>query len=1121
MALTAQQKKSIQNALGLASKSGFQGGYGGSGVAEPQAQLAKVKPIEATRPSQNLLQKIGAVATQAFHIGEHVVGTGVKYVGNVAKDVGAEFYHLGKTPVNLIAATYDVTKAKEGNDRLIADMQKASRDYRAGKLSKADYQQRIKDVQAGLEEVRKINQSAVDRTQTLRDEALDALWAPITILSGGSYIAARVAFNPVKNKLIQSSLFKVGTALEDAVAKIPAVRDLIKRNANSLLSRELSPLAGEAFAQTLKRNSKQVAVGLLIKRPILYQTNVALGQDFYNGVIEGDYDKSVKSAAWIAAQMVSGGPIGWFFRTAGKGSRGLRTLAHGKGSFMDGISKYIGDKNPLQIANFVKNNPKTERVWKYMQEVNLRSTNDDADAAVDNFLAHYMQNEIPLQTLTPAQITRDMERWAVADGLAIKLSKEIHPDKPVQFVAVRWDAATKFAVARKILQAGDDKVAMMAALEELASRPGVAWSSNRVLANKLAYIVEKSKTAKEAAERIRAIGTASVIPKGVGEATKKQAAKLGYTFAEPYGGRLTPVIDPKDTRKLISAAANGSDIFDEAIDPNMGVSGLSRLLNKFGLSPEANNEIAFNKLAESVTNSLQSLKTAERLGLAGTKDPIRGGKYMLSRLQRYVNAQRPNPYLNVLVGGRRTQSALQDIRQMNSKEIIEALPGISEKEARAIKGALAKAYSDVPLEFRGLGPKAIDLAYRIPGFRAYSRIQGALRYTYNPFFALQEIFETKTLAKARSNNLLWRSIGGTKKELDRVSKLLDDSRIFTQGYTGEATQDLIVGRIHANLLQTQKRDLAGMAMDIARKKGLTVEEMVQQFPDELADALRVIVQYPHKGILNSPLARTLNVAMFPMRYNLKVATLAAQTIAKLPPSVQVATIHSLLNFSDWLKSEEGIRWQSENSDVIQIFNYFSIVNNVTSVLQRLRGRPASVGEMGLLGGLPFGAISQILEKEGLIHLNTPYVNPKTGEVVPEYIPITSTAKAAVALEGLLNSMFTYPGRLIGLPGKGAEIRELSKILIKTNAQDFEKVLRDESLTPLQRKWVQVLSNPNVTQDEIDELFVSPAPGEFQWYTLPPMGIPEPVKVTPKPPKTSRGRRTKKKALAIPPPGGQL
>jgi len=457
---------------------------------------------------------------------------------------------------------------------------------------------------------------------------------------------------------------------------------------------------------------------------------------------------------------------------------------------------------------------------------------------------------------------------------------------------------------------------------------------------------------------------------------------------------------------------------------------------------------------------------------------------------------------------------------------MEALPGTSKEQAKALQGAIAKAYTDVPLEFRGLGVKATDYAYRIPGAKQYFRIQSALRYVYNPFFRAQEVIETKLLSHIKANNLVWMK---PRAELDQVSKVLDDSGIFTSGYTGEATQDLTVGRIHANLLKTQKRDLAGLASDIAAKRGITVEDMVRDHPDELADALKVVVQYPSKGVLNSSLARTLNIAFFPMRYNLKVAGLIAKEVSKLPPTVQTAFIHSMFKTSAWLKSSEGIQWQSDNADAIQLFQYFTPAQNVESVLNLLHGKPDSVSSIGLLGGLPFGFISQILDAEGIVHMNTPYVDPKTGNVTPDYIPQSTKARAAVALEGLVNTMFSYPGRVIGLPGKAQFIRNEVDNFIKTGNGDYLKQIRTEDLTPLQQKWISVLGDPNVSQDKLDELYTTPAPGQFNWYTLPPMNLPKPVKVLTKTEilqakeaqRGSSGAAGKKKALPIPAQGDTL
>ena len=52
----------------------------------------------------------------------------------------------------------------------------------------------------------------------------------------------------------------------------------------------------------------------------------------------------------------------------------------------------------------------------------------------------------------------------------------------------------------------------------------------------------------------------------------------------------------------------------------------------------------------------------------------------------------------------------------------------------------------------------------------------------------------------------------------------------------------------------------------------------------------------------------------------------------------------------------------------------------------MTGSVDSISDMGQLGGLPFGIISQMLDSQGIINLNTPYVDPKTGSVFPKTYP---------------------------------------------------------------------------------------------------------------------------------------
>lgn len=1113
----------------IAKQYGGTGSYAGSGIAPlPYVSNPNATPQAAAKakiqPGQNLFQKIGSVGTQAFNIGKNVVGKGASFVANTPKYVyeGVEPFLRPLAETITGAGAESIGNIQRQQLQLEQNTRRYTELYRAGKMDKDQYTRLMREAAGSFQDLSKQAKGVQDHAQKAGNPqtvTIAAAETAATILSAGRY----KPITSVEKKALEPVLGVATKRLEDAIQKVPAVRDLVTRNSGYFSTLASKQIMGETKSQFIARNIKDLAVGMLIKRPVIYQSNIGGAQDAYNAILEGDYNGALQESAWLAAQTISGGPLGWFSRNGKKFAGKLRQLANGKNSFVDELSKRIGSGSPAQVVRYLntlkekapKEFAKAEKALRVAQEVNLQATNDNVERAVNAVLTHYEQHGIPLASIQPFQLVDDLGRWAEADEIARALSPK---DSPAEYVAVRWDSAAKNGLAAKIEQAGDDFQAMATSLTEMASQPGVGWGNNPILMAKIGQAISQADSAATAAKAIRAIPTAATMAKDIPERLAKRLAKLGYTVAEPFGGRKTPKVDYEDTRKLVTAAANGSDIFDETVAPAPTLESIAFTLRKLGLSPESNTNTAYDKLSGALVSNLEELRVTGELGLTGD-DPARGAKFILAQLQTYINKQAPNPYLNIGTLGRGRQSALQDVRQMNVKEIMEALPGVTREGAKKLQKAITKAYTDVPLEFRGLGVKAHDYAYRVPGAKTYFRIQSALRYTYNPFFRAQEVVETKLLSHAKANNLVWMK---PKEELNRVAKLLDDSEIFTTGYTGEATQDLTLGRVHANLLNTQRRDLAGLALDIAEKRGITIEDMVRDHPDELADALRVIVQYPTKGILNSPLARTLNVVFFPMRYNLKVAGLVAQEVAKLPPTLQTAVIHSLFKFSDWLKSPEGIQWQSDNADAIQVFSYFTPVQNVTSVLNVLRdGRVSSVSELGLLGGLPFGAIAQILEAEGVIHLNTPYVNPRTGDVLPQHIPQTTKARASVAVEQLLNSMFTYPGRVLGLPGKGEFIRNQVDTFLRTDRNDeYLKKIRTEDLTPLQKKWINVLSDSNVRQEQIDELYISPAAGQFRWYTLPPMNLPKPVKVLShtevsalKPP-SGRGRREKPKALPI-------
>lgn len=1052
-----------------------------------------IAPTTAAKPSglPGLIQKGLDVGKQVANIGGFVATKTAGFVKNTAVDLAKTGYSAGKTAVEsqtqpiLNKVQADIGKQLEQKQ---LEIQQA---HKSGKLSLEDYQKATGELSKAFADLSKETQK-ISQGPSPVQRAKDVTETAVNMLSLGSLglaeVGAKQAFQAGSREALTSLVTEAANPLEKIALKIPAVKSLIIRNLEQAGKGELKTLVGESVDQYLVRNTRQIAADLLIKRPIVYQTNIAQATDAYDKILKGNYKGALTDAAWLGSQMVEGGPIGLFFRGKDYLKGGLGKLAYGNQSFIDELSKKIGDGNPSQIARFLTTLEKkapgefteAEKTFRILQETNLRTANKDVVKAAENVLTHYEQHGYDLTNLTPSQLYKDMNNWAKADELAQKtlrsgLVKGISPEDAAKYVVVRWDQTARQGVINAYKEGG------LQGLSDLMQRPGVGWTNNRILASAVEDVANSARSQKEFEDGIKAITAARAQVTGMPKKVADELARLGFGVAEPVGGRTTPIVSLDETRKLVSGAIKGNtDIFDPATAPQPAVASIAGFFESAGLSPQASGKAGYRALSENVVASLDQLGMGTTLGLKNTQggDITAGGQAILSRLQSYIENKRG-------VFGLGRNSAVTDIRQMTYGEIEDALK-VSKADAKNISKAVLDGYMNTPLELRGLGDKVVDTLYRVnPLQKYYSRIQSALRYTYNPFFRTQERVETKLLSHAQASNLVWNKSRG---ELEAASKVLDDAGIFTSSLPGEAAQDQVLGRITANITAGQKRDLAGLALDIANARGIPLSTLAVEHADEVDDALRVVVQYPRKGVLASPLARTLNLAFFPMRYNAKVTLLAAETLAKQPPTIQKAVLHSLFNMKDWLKSDEGLKWQQNHADAIQVFNWITPINSIEYTMNLLGHKPNSIADFGVLGGLPLGVITQILDGQGILNLNRPYVNPKTGDVIPKYIPKTTQARAATALTDVLNSMFTYPGRTLGLPGKSATLRDAVKIFINTNGSDFEKKLETDRLTPLQKNMVRVLKG-DTSPEALDALYNSPAEGQFNWYTLPPLNMP--------------------------------
>lgn len=892
---------------------------------------------------------------------------------------------------------------------------------------------------------------------------------------------------------------QAGEAMSKLIAKVPAFGKIIEASVGPEIL---------ASTDSILSQSTHAAAAVFIKKPLLYNANISQAKDVYERMAKGDFGHALVGVGLLAVQAVGGGPFGYARDKIKAGGAILKDLTFGSGSFIDELSARVFDGNKAGIFNYLDSLPKDSEEYintvqrlKELEHANMTATGGRVGQAVDRVTNSLTDSGFNLQEMTHADVVKNGINWAES---AARVQEDIKAGKMLgvdaadasKYTVGRLDTQNKYTLAKMFEQVdktleGSLNTATLAkpgakeinsyaktfnvtkkqALEDLlkaqpqietstvsftdkiAARkaawaqfaqdnPNVAFTNNVNLTNKIEQMITNIEDTSGLKKAIQNIVTATELD-GLPAATKKFLADKGFVLIRPQNiaAPLTPFAETSQ-KLLTNFATQGEGFFSKTTEPLPILSHFGSFLEKSGVSPRDASALTQSLYKDNLVNSLEQMQLTTKFESI-TSDK-KAAENMIHQLEVFAkNRTIPITDLRQLpIGGSGIKGA--------PKGIAEALQ-ISRDEARQVAGALNDAMIRVPLQYRGLGDRLVDLNMKYNPFAAgYTRIQNTFRYAWNPFFKWKLDTKTEVFAQLETggkqisypginkfNELVF---PGKTNELKTIVGQLEKSGILTTGFGGEGAQDLVVGQIGARLSKAQKMSLAGVADAMATTQGLTVEQLITNHPQQVTDTLRILVQYPKTGIINSPLVRTLNVAFFPTRFNIKVAELTAKALAKQSPYMQVAVIKGLHNFNGWLKTPEGTAWQSQHSDVLSLIEYISPLHTLSQTLANLQGHAESVSDLGELGGLPFGVISQMLSSQGILpNLNTPYIDPHSGNVVPNYVPKTSKAIVSTAIQDLIMSVFTYPGATIGLPSKTSTVRKLVNKPLGVKSADYNKV----------------------------------------------------------------------------------
>lgn len=823
--------------------------------------------------------------------------------------------------------------------------------------------------------------------------------------------------------------------------KLAGAQNTLSKLPGTVAQSSIGGTKGVAAAQSL-RGAATAAALAPVKSALMYAPTADSAVEGTAQFAAGDYKGAAKNAALLAA------PVGILgaSKLLPKAGKALSTAVYGKPS--GPINSFFGNK---AVEQAVKNNPNLGKVLKQAELFTQDQPAVKRGVPANEWFKKYLTETLDLDPKN-LSIEEFATRFRQYSKPAEQLSKLKAAGKVNQGVVLTANYGKRVQAAIKNLGADFDNTPMIDRTDVAKRIANEVAGDNPTARDKIADVLIRSEKLDDALKEI------------------KQLDRLPGTkipgFKTPEGFRLTPA-GPKQQAQ-ITELANVTGDLEQGKDaaPVLGLVG--KALEKSGLSTQSKGAEVYAKYNKYLDEELSKLGFKSKDVLAQIRDYTKNGR-----------------------GG----VGIFDERQLSTKAVKNALGITDSAQANQVRKAIINSYGRISLGDLGMAGKIENALYKIPGYGAYRRIQGIGRYEFNPFFRLQSAVEAELLsqnvAKGKGVHVPatgWLLSKFNAKKSDRLIKNAEKLNSYLdEGYSAMGTTDNSFGPITAKLFENQKLSLGGLVETLAKRSGASsVDEFLKNADPKVLDNIRMVVQYPRQGYLSSNFAKTMNTLVFPSRYTTKLAMVTGKALADMPPLLQIGTLKSLSDFQDFLSSDEGIKWKAENSEVIGIINYLNPLNNIGKIVAGVKNKDLQISDIGLIGGLPLGVITQLIKTQTGAMAGTPYQNPKTGELILDELPANTQGRVKLAIIDIINTMYSYSGRTFGfdlskkeitgsLPGlklqKGDTVKNTNQ-KPSANQERVQRVLRGGSTT--QKPTTPVSNSKKATvYGKGDNLPVSP------------------------------------------------
>lgn len=949
------------------------------------------------------------------------------------------------------------------NKQLTDQMNTLQSNYKAGRISKSDYQLSMKELSQSFDNL--VSQTnALNNRVTFDQKAsttalINTASDLVTILTVGFGRAATTDINIAGGKLTltpqesQTATQWLASKAADnfltpadnfvqSVGTDARVFNALNDTAKVLLQKSTAEVVANAGADmTAGQIARATAANIALKYPLIYGTYInPQASSIYNDISQGKYGDAMKSIGFNAVLLLSGGPIGAALKYGGDALKGISARTFGQTSFWDELSKFYGQGNPdgfrraiSKYAATLSEGDRNEfiRNLSAVEATNVAAMGGDAKAGAYR-LARGMQGQYAfnLSEVSHDAAVQDMVQFAQnfreINDMATKLG--LGP------VAIgRLDVRDKQAIAEAV-SGGPDAASRLQAWEDWKQQnPNAAAANNANFDKQIKQIIQNNAdNPGNIAAEVGAIKARATV-EGFPQSFVDKYAKRGYIPIQP---KTVEAPFKEGTGTLVSKfAPKNGDVFTKAVQPVPILSSIGSLFTRMGLSPNASQAQVYQLFNDSMARNIAGIDAVGKVGL----NELHNADMIIKQLSSYAHDQK---------------LPIKDLRMLTTKQISAAI-GSDMARAKEIQQAIARAHLEVPLAVKGLGDRAVDWSYKLPVsspiMRQYLKIQGAMRFSFNPFFQyLRVIPKTEILTEAEGGGFIRSIFSGRGSQIAQIRTdlrsggFLDEAGHLGTVMGGEAEGFMgATGKnLNKKLLPMQERSIAGLIDSQAQRMGMDAKTYMDTYPQNVRDTVQMIAEYDRNGnFINSPLARTLNIAFFPFRFDAKVAQIFARNLGKSSMITQVAVVNGVFKAHDFLTSPAGQAWYQQNATVIGLMNYITPFASIAEVFNSLLpGHDHSLGNFGQLGGLPFGWIPQLLDTEGLTHFNQPGMKAKTGEMFPQYVPTTDKGQLAIAIQDFLGQLFSYPGAQVGLASKTQLTSTIANSVVGANtSKDFKKV----------------------------------------------------------------------------------